>query len=1036
MPHAVIRAPRARLWNALCCALPAPLLGLVTATAPLVAQAGCDTTAPGAGQAVTCSATAPNPETAPVSASGAADIRVRVEAGAQLQQSGGASAIGLLGAGGHRLDNLGSIASVGGITVQLGAGSAVYNSGVIRAGNTTALQFLGAGDSLLVNTGTLEGRTSVQFGSGNDRLQMRGGALSGAVLQGAGEDSVELVAGSIASVDQGEDADRFTLSGGSVTGTVQQGAGTDTFEMSGGSVGALLQGDNYDYFRMTGGRIIGAFEDGDYAEMTGGRIGRVNMKLDNNVFDMSGGTIDGNLVAGFGNDRIVLTDGYIGGNISVSGGDDSVDIRGGTVRGEVRMSVGNDRFSWDGGGVVYGLVELGEGDDSARLADLNQSHLGALPQLDGGLGNDSLQLEHVITTGVARFTGWEQVALARDSQLQMDGVLLLGDAQSGRGTLTVDASSALFATGTAGGIAAFAPGAWVDVFNAGRIDLSSDARTGDRFTIAGNYTGRGGAVYLDTVLGGDDAASDRLVVSGGRISGTTGLGILNAGGSGALTGGDGILVVQALNGASSSADAFAMLDSLSAGAYEYYLFKGGLSAGSSENWYLRSSLVTVAPPPAPGVPPVAPVPAPAPPPATTPPVPAPPPPPPEPAGPVPPPLPPAPPPPPDIPPDPAAPDPDPLAPETPPPPPPEEPDPVPPPVITAPPAVPATPAPLPTAPGLAAPPTPQARPPRAEVVPIYRLETPAYAVVPSLLRTVSQASLGSFHARQGEQRLQAGAEVARTAWGRLIGSSEQQHWQGDALTGFDGDLQGLQAGVEVRHDVGEAARSQWGLFVGRTRASGRITGLALGWENVHVGQLRLDDQHVGLSWTGTGDAGGYVDVVVLQSRYRGRAWSTRGLGIPVRGDGTSASLEAGRPLLRLGRSAWWLEPQVQVIWQRQALDDAADAVAAIRFGADTAWTGRVGLRLAADYGLADNGWQPYLKLNYLQTLDGADRTDFGDNRITAAQQARAWEIGAGVVGRFNRTVSAYAVADYTRDLEGRDRARRSVQGTVGLRLDW
>ena len=30
--------------------------------------------------------------------------------------------------------------------------------------------------------------------------------------------------------------------------------------------------------------------------MTGGRIGRVNMKLDKNLWDMSGGTVDGNVV--------------------------------------------------------------------------------------------------------------------------------------------------------------------------------------------------------------------------------------------------------------------------------------------------------------------------------------------------------------------------------------------------------------------------------------------------------------------------------------------------------------------------------------------------------------------------------------------------------------------------------------------------------------------------------------------------------------------------------------------------------------------
>ncbi|WP_122588361.1 autotransporter outer membrane beta-barrel domain-containing protein, partial [Pseudomonas viridiflava] len=93
------------------------------------------------------------------------------------------------------------------------------------------------------------------------------------------------------------------------------------------------------------------------------------------------------------------------------------------------------------------------------------------------------------------------------------------------------------------------------------------------------------------VLGADDAASDRLVISNGVASGTTGVGILNAGGAGTETVADGILVVQAINGASTGPDAFALYAPVAAGAFEYFLFKGGVSAGSGENWYLRSTVV-------------------------------------------------------------------------------------------------------------------------------------------------------------------------------------------------------------------------------------------------------------------------------------------------------------------------------------------------------------------------------------------------------------------------------------------------------------
>jgi hypothetical protein len=540
---------------------------LIAASAP--AWAGCDNTAPTTGQTVTCSTAAPNPGTTAVtSVAGANNITVSIVPRAQLSISSG-NAITLQGGSGHVLTNDGSILATAGTALLLSGATAVVNRGVISG-----------------STG------GIVFGAGNDRLDMLGGSISGGVLQGAGNDALVVRAGTISSVDQGDGQDSLEISGGAITGTVQQGNGIDTFLMTGGSMGALLQGDSYDRFRMTGGRIIGAFDDGDYAEMTGGQIGRVNMKLDDNVFLMSGGTIDGNLVTGFGRDTIVLSDGYIGGNISVSGGDDAVTITGGTVRGEIRLSVGNDRLDWNGGGVVYGLVDFGEGNDVANLSSLNAAHLGALPGFDGGLGNDILLMDNVKTSGVARFTGWESVALRNDSQLMFDGGLRLGDAGSGTGSLDIDASSTLFAGGVNAGIAAFNTALPVTVGNAGRIDLSNGNNgAGDVFTIAGNYTGNGGALYLQSVLGADDSASDRLVVSNGVASGTTGIGILNVGGQGAETVADGILVVQSINGASTTPAAFALYNPLAAGAFEYFLFKGGVSAGSGENWYLRSTLV-------------------------------------------------------------------------------------------------------------------------------------------------------------------------------------------------------------------------------------------------------------------------------------------------------------------------------------------------------------------------------------------------------------------------------------------------------------
>lgn len=527
MSRAVPRAFRPRrLAVSVLQALAVPSLLLTTAS---VAWAGCNNPAPTAGQTVTCDANAPNPQTVPVAASGAAGITVNVGNGAQLQQSGGGSALVLVGAGGHLLSNQGTISSVGGAAVQLGGGSRVDNRGSISTGNNIALQFIGAGDSVLVNRGTISGQTGVQFDAGNDRLEMRAGSITGGVLQGDGNDVLLLSDGTIDSVDQGGGDDQMTVTGGTVTGVVVQGSGRDDFVMSGGTIGALQQGDNIDTFRMSGGRIVGAFEDGDQAWMTAGRIGRVNMKLDKNLWDQSGGIVEGNVVTGFDTDTIIISGtAYIGGNISVSGGADSVTITDGTVRGQVLLSTGNDIFNWRGGGIVYGAIDMGPDNDVANLASLNQGNLGAVPLFDGGSGIDQLNFNNVKAAGMGRFQNWETISLANSTELTFDGDLVLGDSGTGTGTLTVDDTSTVYAGSGGHAVRPFNSGALVEMVNAGRIDLTGSG-AGDVFTVRGNYRGDGGGLYLRTVLGADNSTSDRLVIDGGTATGTTGIGVLNAG---------------------------------------------------------------------------------------------------------------------------------------------------------------------------------------------------------------------------------------------------------------------------------------------------------------------------------------------------------------------------------------------------------------------------------------------------------------------------------------------------------------------------
>jgi fibronectin-binding autotransporter adhesin len=104
-----------------------------------------------------------------------------------------------------------------------------------------------------------------------------------------------------------------------------------------------------------------------------------------------------------------------------------------------------------------------------------------------------------------------------------------------------------------------------------------------------NLVGQGGSrVAMNTVLGGDGSNSDLIVISGGSASGRTILDIANAGGRGAATTGNGILVVAGASPATTTPGAFALDAPLEAGPYQYALFRGARDFTTANAWYLRS----------------------------------------------------------------------------------------------------------------------------------------------------------------------------------------------------------------------------------------------------------------------------------------------------------------------------------------------------------------------------------------------------------------------------------------------------------------
>lgn len=132
--------------------------------------------------------------------------------------------------------------------------------------------------------------------------------------------------------------------------------------------------------------------------------------------------------------------------------------------------------------------------------------------------------------------------------------------------------------------------------NQGTVNLRG-GNVGSTLTVNGDYVGMNGTLKIAAQQHSPGIA-DKLVINQGAATGTTRLDI-DVSQLGEPTTGDGIMVVQALNGATTTAqttkDAFTIgSDKLIAGAWQYQLFAGNAS-GAGEDWFLRAGYSPVVP---------------------------------------------------------------------------------------------------------------------------------------------------------------------------------------------------------------------------------------------------------------------------------------------------------------------------------------------------------------------------------------------------------------------------------------------------------
>ncbi|MBP0579405.1 autotransporter outer membrane beta-barrel domain-containing protein [Labrys sp. LIt4] len=478
-------------------------------------------------------------------------------------------------------------------------GGSVTTVGFSNAG--IVAQSLGVGDAIARQTagtiavqGTSVGMLALASGNGDAITEQTAGTISATGTGATGIASVADGSGNAISTQGVNGVVNSTGANGVGIATLARGTGTYALTTAGQVTGGSGTGSGL----LTSGAAGGTIDILSTARVDGSASGVAVNDGDGAVTLTTNGTVIGDILTHGGADTIQLAGGTVTGNVDGGIDNDTINLVGASVSGTLLGGDGNDTINWTSGTLGVGL-NGGNGSDTALVT---ASGYNGTQKLDGGDDVstadgyiDALTLRgYALSVPGANLTNWEKLTLD-SSTISLSDSTITSSTEDGYGVflangttltspstltvnadLTIDGSSALLAMN----------GATItgDLRNAGLVDMRNGS-AGSTVTVNGNYVGNGGTVGLDTVLGADGSPTDLLVING-NASGSTTLQIANVGGTGAKTIADGIKVVQ-VDGTSTS-DAFHLGSALSAGAYDYNLYFGGVADPADQDWYLRS----------------------------------------------------------------------------------------------------------------------------------------------------------------------------------------------------------------------------------------------------------------------------------------------------------------------------------------------------------------------------------------------------------------------------------------------------------------
>ena len=556
--------------------------------------------------------------------------------GEQWVQSGGSTTGTVISAGGYQLVKSGAQAS--GTVVNTGAegGPDAENSDGMFVSGIATDTLIHAGGRQIVAAGGLSTGTTIQAGGdqsvhgqaqnttldGGNQYVHAGAQASGTTVNAGGWQVVQQSGTADAttvnrdgklSVAAGGTASNVTLNAGGalVTSTAATVSGINSlgsFNVDAATASAtnvlLENGGRLDVLSGGSADTTTVSNGGVLAVATGGVAQHIVMNEGGVLIADSGSTVSGTNTAGtFGIDAATGR----ASNLHLGNGS-TFSVRANGVADNTTVSSGGT-LNVSQGGVLSGTTTL---TDSATLSgsatsnDLVQvitaTGTGAL--ITGSLGgNGQLLKDGGGTLTVSNGTLTQSAVNLNQGALILDNAQVSTDIIAQSGTLltltgntvmngAIDPTDFTLDSGATWNIDRHATVASVldTLSNAGTISFSAPQGNFVPATLTvKNLTGRGGSISMFIRLDDPAFPTDRLVIDGGQATGKTWLNFTSTGNSrlGLATTGNGIKVVDAVNGATTTGDAFALGHKLQAGAYNYTLNHGT----TDESWYLSSESV-------------------------------------------------------------------------------------------------------------------------------------------------------------------------------------------------------------------------------------------------------------------------------------------------------------------------------------------------------------------------------------------------------------------------------------------------------------